>query len=525
MNLTQKLKGWLTENCEVPETASDQEFKQAAALAVMEDKLGGTKLAELTDEDGPDPVDMLAKAIGQELDKRLPKQEGSKVLGSALESALANVKPEDQEPKKETASARAARMFGKSDPSIRVKSPIEQYSSTKGALVYPKGDKHWRDGQPVEHCGQILESTSQADKAVAGAFLKWAMCKGARRESPDPRIRLTEHDEQLVEYALREVAWTGILRGTGTDDGGTAVMGTKLADWQRKTLLDDSTSGGLEIVPIAFDAAIITTPVLFGEFYPLVKVIPITRGRRIEGGKIGNITVTSGPAEGTAMTPFNTASMVSALDTTIFNATAAIEIGNDFQDDSPVNAAQIIIEKAGEKFMEWLDNQICNGDGTTEPQGLLNASGTTDIGNPAGGAGTAAQVNDYEALLFNVGKEYQPRSQWNQCVFGGNLTTYRRARAIYVGAADARRVFGMDERSYTILDAPFKIQGSIGNASCFFANLNYYRMYRRVGLNVKTETGGRELTLKNQTLIVLRARFGGQLELGGAMSWSDNWQA
>lgn len=519
MNLTTNLKSWLRENCEVPETASDEEFKKAAAVAIVDDKLPAAKLAELTDE-GPDPADMIGKIVAKAVSDEFERQKGSNALGTALESALAN--PRDADAPEKDKGSRAAQLFAKTEPSIRVKSPIERYDSRKTAVVYPKNDKHGRpEGHPVEYCGMPIDHPSQADKAVCGAFFKWVLNKGPARQCPDARFRMTDHDEDLVKYAMHEMPWTGVYTRDGNEIG---IRGEKLSDFHRKILLDDTTSGGLEVVPIVFDEAIITTPVVYGELFPLVNVVPISRGRRIEGAAISNITFTSGPAEGTALTPFTTTSMVAAFDTTIYNCTAAIEIGNDFQADSPVAVANIIVEQAGKKHMEWLDNQIANGDGTTEPTGLYNTTSATDVGDPTAGANGAVTITDYENLYFGLNKAYRPPSDKDRTVFVANDTTYKRARAIAVGASDVRRVFGLTHRSYTLLDdIPFKVQNDMSNTYACCANLRYYRMYRRLGLNVRTETGGYTLATRNTTLVVLRSRWGGKMELSGAVVYSDSW--
>ena len=80
--------------------------------------------------------------------------------------------------------------------------------------------------------------------------------------------------------------------------------------------MDDNTSGGLEAVPIVFDDAVILTPVLTGELFPLVKLVNIPRGRRIEGFSVGNPTITSGTAEGSSISLFDTTSYIAAFDTT-----------------------------------------------------------------------------------------------------------------------------------------------------------------------------------------------------------------
>jgi hypothetical protein len=127
---------------------------------------------------------------------------------------------------------------------------------------------------------------------------------------------------------VRAHAHDGAERGAGQgseDDGAISVKNRKLAPHEIKALIDDATSGGIEIPPIAFDDMIIQIPILNGEFYPRVNTVNITRGRRIEGGSIGNVTLSSGGVDATAIPLFNTANFVSAFDTTIHrNSTGGI---------------------------------------------------------------------------------------------------------------------------------------------------------------------------------------------------------
>ncbi|WP_196300513.1 hypothetical protein, partial [Streptococcus pneumoniae] len=83
----------------------------------------------------------------------------------------------------------------------------------------------------------------------------------------------------------------------------------------------------LEIAPIAFDDQIILTPLLNGEFFPRFNTVPITRGRRIESASMGNVTLSSGGADGTDIPLFATAAFIAAFDTTIFVVNGSIEIG------------------------------------------------------------------------------------------------------------------------------------------------------------------------------------------------------
>jgi hypothetical protein len=69
---------------------------------------------------------------------------------------------------------------------------------------------------------------------------------------------MTEHDRDLVMYAIHEKEWSGILHGEGDEDpAAIKVYRRKLSDFEVKALLDDSTSGGIEIAPIEFDDALV----------------------------------------------------------------------------------------------------------------------------------------------------------------------------------------------------------------------------------------------------------------------------
>lgn len=403
---------------------------------------------------------------------------------------------------------------------IRVKEAAEGYSTSRRDAVYPtmtkSGSKmipHPMAGQPAK-CGEVtLAHPSDLDKAVSQAWLKWHMNRNNVSGSPLPRwCRMTDHDKELMMYAVHNQKWVGRI-----EDRDGAVQNVKrrpLSDLQRKTILDDSVSGGIEITPVVFDDALVLTPVLNGELFPFVNVVTVTKGRRVKGASMINPEFTSGTAEGTAITPFNTSSFVSAFDTPIYPAVSAIELGQDFEEDSPVDLGGQIVEQFGLKALEWLDRVIAVGNGFNEPQGFFNSTAATLV-NSTYGAGGPFTVSDFEAMEFGVGKEYRAEAGAFMA-YVSNDYTYRKARAIKVGEGDQRRVFGLDQQSYTLLGFPHKVQNTIPDGYCAMVNLRRYRMYRRLGMQVRVEMGGRQLALSNTRLIVVRMRYGGQLEKGAA---------
>ena len=169
-----------------------------------------------------------------------------------------------------------------------------------------------------------------------------------------------------------------------------------------------------------------------------------------------------------------------------------------------------------QQLLKWLDDQIIDGDGTTEPEGILQASGTTTV-NSANGAGGPWTVGDEEALLFGVSKQYKSGDQ-GRIGYGANALTYRRVRGIAVGTTDQRRVFGMNHEEYQVFDRFFGINESFGNRDQVFGHFGRYRMYRRLGMTIRSESGGSTLLRSNTMLISARSRWGGQLEDGAAFA-------
>lgn len=412
---------------------------------------------------------------------------------------------------------------------VNMKWAHTQYSSTKSGAVFPAelghGGKSPIAGLPIMDGGvngtRQLDHPSELDRAVAGAYAKFNVQSQLGVKCPR-KFRMTSHDEQLMSYALRDLKWGGVIGGECSGDNGAIGVDCRLlTDFDRKALLDDSVaaSGGVEIAPIVFDDAIILYAFLSGELFPLVNVVNITRGRRIEGAVLAELTLIS-DTEGTAHNLFTTTGFVTAFDTNIFTVVGGFEIGLEFISDTPIDIGGVIVEQYGRALLKWLDTQIATGDGTTEPEGVMNASGITSVAF----ASIAPTVTAYEAILFTVEKRFKTADTRARTIFCSNELSYSRAKGIAVGASDARRVFGMDHEDYTLLNHPYRITESMTNTQLFFGNMARYRLYRRQGMTFRTSTEGETLIRKNTMLITLRARYGGQIEDSGAFAVSTTLQ-
>lgn len=530
MLLTKSLKQWSIANCKgLTDQSSDDDVRKAVGMAIATGSLSMEKFTELTTDDDADDASEFGKqlkALGDGIGQL------TKMLAQKPETKEVETKPETKETKAETKTADVAwhksmkRLMSMDPPvdddgvTVRVKGAWESYSTTKSAKTYPmvneKGHAHPFGGKPVMDAlgggGRQLEDPSDLDKAVVGAWAKMQIATSMRGGSKTFGFQaLPQHDKELILYAMENMNWGGSSVGDDASD----IKNRRLTPREQKALIDDATSGGLEAAPIVFDDQVIQAPLLNGELFPLVNKVNIDRGRRIEGVATGKVTGTWGGVDDTAISLFTTTSYVTAFDTTIFRWQGAIKIGLDFLSDTPIDFGQHITAQYGERLLEDLDDVIAAGNGTTQPEGIINKAGTTSVA-----WGGATSIGNYESLRASVSKQ-EHKAAGNTVVFCGTETSYFRAKALPVGASDARRLFnsqfpvaGYD--GYQLMERPYKISAALTNAQIFYAVLGRYRMYVRRGLTMRTSQEGDTLIRDNEMLITCTARYGGQLERGAA---------
>ncbi len=530
MKMTPQLKSWLAQNCEIEATANDDEFSRVVGDALAEGVLSPEKYAELV----RDPKSVQANVLSTKLDQMTDRLE--KLTNALLEKSEDKEDPEpepeekkDTTPPKEKAVKKVGRLDNlfrgatssdgddEKDINIRVKEAAENYTDTKSAMTYPsqtrKGFAHPMAGQPIvdfsEQGGRTMDNPSQRDKAVVGAFAKFLCATAQKRSRSLAWMGMPQHDKELILYGMENMTWCGASDGGDYAD----INRIKLTPLQQKALIDDAVSGGIEAVPLPFDDMIVSTPLLNGELYPLVNTVPLDRGRRIQGSRAGTVSGSWGGVDDTAVSLFNTASFVSAFDTTIYRWEGAVRIGLDFLSDTPIDFAQFFTTQYGEVLLRDLDNVIATGNGTTQPEGVMTKSGTTSVA-----WGGATSIGNYESLRFAVHKREHSPAMRATAVYCGTETSYQRAIAIPVGASDARRLSQTQTMpnydGYVWMQRPYKINDSLTNSQIFYAILGRYRMYRRRGLTIRTSTEGDTLIRNNEMLMVAMARYGGQLERG-----------
>jgi len=520
--LTKALRDWLIANQDISEDSSEEEFRMEAGMALVDGSLTREKFIELTTP----PKATEANEFSKKLDVMTASLDSlAKVLTGKKEGLETEKKVDlgngNKDEELEDMSRVIADQGGTPSESettkARVKTVDEIFNTTKSAVVYPSstrgGKPHSFAGQPVVYQQRPMDTPSELDKACAGAWAKLHLALQLPQICGPPNLiwdRLPEIDKQLLHYLCEKGMWDETEK-----DNQSRPRLVKGYRGGIKQLIDDVNSGGFEAAPIVFDDQVIETPLLYGELYPLVNEVPLPRGRRVEAVSIGTVTGGWGGIDATNIALFNTAGFVAAFDTTIYRWEGAVVIGLDFLSDTPIDFGSTITRQYGERLLEDLDDVVATGNGTNQPQGIMNAAGTTAVA-----FGGATTLGAYETLLFAVHKrELKNPTIDRTFVFCGTETSYSRARALNVTAADQRRLGGGhadqgDYRSYRWMGRPYKINESLANTQIFAAVLGRYRMYRRKGFTVRTSTEGATLIRANEILISVTARYGGQLERG-----------
>lgn len=526
MKLTEMLKAWLVKNSGVKADASDDEFRKAAGEALATGALSASVWAELTKDTDAESGSIFVEkmnSMASSLEKltalltqKAETPPAEKETPAEVKTAPVETKDATTEDKTagDTIKAALSGSTGGTTPDVRVKAAHEMYSTTKSAMVYPavnkRGMPHIRAGMPVTDMGRPIDHPSELDKAICGAYAKYCISVSQAKGSRTFGFQvLPQHDKELLKYAMDHYEWGG-CSNAGVSGGMIGDINGFLNENQKAALIDDALSGGLEAAPIVFDARVIQTPLLNGELYPLVEEMILDRGRRVEGVAVSTVTSAWGGIDDTAITLFNTTSFVSEFNTTVYRWQGGITIGLDFMSDTPIDFGNIVTTQYGERLAADLDNVIAAGNGTTQPEGIINKAGTTSVT-----FGGSTSLGNYESLRFSVAKQEHRPNLAATAVFCGTETSYHRARAMPVGVSDARRLLGMNYDSYSIMERPYKINNSLSNQQIFYAILGGYRMYRRRGLTLRTSTEGETLIRGNNMLIVAMARYGGQLQRGG----------
>lgn len=521
-----KLKEELVKSHGLAADASDTQVKDHARKLMNQGKISAKQVAALLKSDNPNGKGGLPER-GSDPDSRNPEPE--KMFAGALSGMQMD------------------------DPStLRGKTGKDFYSSTKAASLWPdcreaRRKGIYEPGRPAFYyetdpttglaVKKDILDPSPLEVAKMGALMKMIIARQT------PELRLTDRDQLLINEAIHEDEWVGSI-SKSTEP---ITKARKLTDFEKKEfgtkgisanvvyrpdgmksavpILDDTSgvSGGEQAVPQYFDMEAIRTPLLYGEVVPFVEITPTEKGKAAHSYQIGTPTYVS-TASGSAITAFDATGFVTTYDVPFFPASCGIQWGRDFEMDAAPNFGQLLVAQLGDSFKKLMDYWIVLGDGTTQPQGINNASNTTNV--PATGTSHQTMVyNDGLNLVYGVDKAHRKAFGGENTMFITSDKEYKKFMQLVTGVTgDQRPIYGMHVKDYQLGDYHVAIQNDIADGTVFFGNLRGYRLYRRLGLYFELITTGQTLTLANLKLLFARARFGGKATRGQYFSYMTGLQ-
>lgn len=460
MVVSRALKSWLLENNYASLNSTDLELSQALDGALKDGAITIEKIQAIE-------AHSLAIALGSLADSKSKEVDGGGSGGVTPQQVFSGA--------------------GAGAPNVKPLS--KQFSTTQYTA------KHAKTGESVKWHGSEMQMPSEYDYARAGALFKHR----CRKAGVD--VLLTDVDQQLVTEMVNKDTWCGQIDGQWSNEIAPAKI--------KASLLDNSATGGSFVDPAFYDRMVQQYPQLYGELLPLVEQVDVPRSSTIDSAGVGNPSVGWGTAEGTSIPLFDATGLVNQLNSTVFPVTLAMTIGRDLISDSVVDLGRILMENIGQSAAKSLDFVIASGDGTTQPQGITNASGLVNVTNTFG---STMQWGIYETMYFALPKQYRNTGMRN--AFISSETTYANFHAIPVGPNDARRLAGQDGyASYTAFGKPYRVQNDLPNTTLIFGAMSRYRLYRRQGseTNIVTNSTSYTLALANQVLLILRGRFAGRV--------------
>lgn len=527
------LKKWLTDNGFLAADAKDADVDAAVERAMKEGKLSLSQYKGLLNEKSPDekvaddraafakmisdPIIAAfsaAKAVEPKAEEKVeePTKEKSididALVAEKVAAALASQKPADTHLGSKVFSLASTVSDEKHPDTVRVKSAAARFSDTKTARICDKGPNAGKAMTLDFRGGKQVDMPSQLDNALSAAWFKFQV-------APE---HLTEHDKSLLVYTVEHKDFVNTDANSADP---RRLNSDEIADWKYRintgykvSLLDDSTSGGQYAVPEFYDTNAVIVPANVGELSPYVSITEVPRGHSAVSHAIGLPTITA-VAEGTAQTVFDATSYISTFSCTFYPAQCFIEVGRDLLSDATPQFGNEIMFQMGKAFAAWMDEQIAVGDGTTEPQGVFNASGTTAVAS-TNGVGGPLDISDLVNLMTGVNKAHFANYDRSRARWLMTNTEYMAFRRLSTGIVnDDRLLFGDDLKSYNLLGFGVSTPYSgMTNSQVGFAQLGGYRWYRRQGVQFGLETAGKTLTLTNTNLVYGRTRNGGKLERG-----------
>jgi HK97 family phage major capsid protein len=273
-----------------------------------------------------------------------------------------------------------------------------------------------------------------------------------------------------------------------------------------KALAEGTSSAGGYLVPAGFREEIIARMPDSAELAPHVRVVPVRTDTGSVPSLATDISVTwtaGGDAENVA---FNaTDPVLGSVTWSLKRGDAITKMSRELVADSQPSIVEFITRLFREAIASERDKMIAVGNGTSQPQGISNASGLTAV-DVAGAIAYDSLIEIEQSLPM----KYRARGRW---IMNGTNLQRIYSMADSQGQPIFRRdvVAGLPESR--ILGYPVCQQNNLADGEIYFGDLGYYLWFDREEMGVESTTLSGDAFEKHQVWVKVWERADGKVGL------------
>jgi len=366
----------------------------------------------------------------------------------------------------------------------------------------------------------ILDPDELASRIAAHIALPENLA-GMVEEAVDRAIR----DKGLDKVARKSGLWGGeeaspeVTRKQLADAFVTACVfkacGIEPGGIYQKALSEGTATAGGYLTPEGFRAELVKRAAELSELYPYVRKIPVNADSGSGPSLSTDVSITWGTAENAALTETDPA--FGQVTWNISKMSALTYISRELVSDSNPGIIQVVTELFQEAVAAERDKRIAVGTGSSQPTGIVSATGISAVSGCSGTLTYAKLVT----LKYGLARKYHKRARW---IMSGTTLGWISKLVDNNGQPLIRDPLVSGEPPL-ILGLPYSTQDDIDDGLVFVGDLGYYFWFDREQLVIETTTTGGDTFAKHQVGIKAVERCDGKVGLAEAFKKSGAFTA
>jgi len=339
--------------------------------------------------------------------------------------------------------------------------------------------------------------------------------------------------EETVDKAIRDKGLDKVARKTGLwggEDVPPEVTRKELADAfvtacvlkaagiqptgiYQKALSEATDAAGGYLTPDGFRTELIKRAAELSELYPYVRKVPVNTDSGNGPSLSTDVSITWGTAENTALTETDPA--FGQVTWSISKMSALTYISRELVSDSNPGIIQVVTELFQEAIAAERDKRIAVGTGSSQPEGLVSASGISTVSGCSGTLTYAKLVT----LKYGLARKYHKRARWIM----GETTLGWISKLVDNNGQPLIRDPLVSGEPPLILGLPYSTQVNIDDGLIIIGDLGYYFWFDRQQMVIESTTVGGDTFEKHQVGLKVVERCDGKVALAEAFKKSGTF--